>query len=343
MWLAWALAAATSVQLAPNPIYVAVVIAIAMTVVAVNTRRTALSAAFPIILGVAGLFAVLRVLLTVITTHGTGDVLLRLPAGRLPTILGGFVVGGTVEAQVLARAAAESFALVGMLAAFGAFNAVVSHYELVESAPRAFHELGLAVIVALSFVPATVASITGIREADRARTGGRVVRRGRLLRQLVPLLATGMERATALSESMDARGFGYRRATRPDRLVAVGTAAALVALAAALVALIGRATAVAFSLATAGAGLLLVVVVASSRASSRTRYRSRHLGPRGIAIAAATWVGPVILIALTARNDPSLLWPGPRLGMPTVSAVAVAALAALALPAFVVSDRAGEE
>src|SRR5207253_8636159 len=109
-----------------------------------------------------------------------------------PRMLGGFRVGGTVVLPVVLQSATEGFAVVGIMAVFGAFNAVVSHYELVRAAPRAFFEPGLVLTVALAFVPSTVAAVSAVREADRARTGGRVVRRGRLVRLTVPILETGM-------------------------------------------------------------------------------------------------------------------------------------------------------
>ena len=101
-------------------------------------------------LGVA--FALLRVVLTALTTHGVGEVLFTLPEATLPRLLGGFTVGGTVELPVVLQAAAEGFAVVGVLAVFGAFNAVVSHHELVQATPRAFHEPGLITTVGLAFV-----------------------------------------------------------------------------------------------------------------------------------------------------------------------------------------------
>src|SRR4029079_2989200 len=127
-------------------------------------------------------------------------------------------VGGSVELPVILQSLAEGFAIVGMMAVFGAFNGVVTHSELVQSTPRAFYEVGLVVVVALAFVPSTLAAIGDVRDADRARTGGRVVRRGRLIRQLVPVLELGMERAVTLAESMDARGFARGGAGPRDHL-----------------------------------------------------------------------------------------------------------------------------
>ncbi|MFQ5468589.1 MAG: hypothetical protein ACE5DS_10725, partial [Kiloniellaceae bacterium] len=40
--------------------------------------------------------------------------------------------------------------------------------------------------------------VRDVREADRARTGGVRVRRGRILRSVLPTLETGMERALRL-------------------------------------------------------------------------------------------------------------------------------------------------
>ncbi len=103
VWLLWAMAAAASVQLAPNPLYVALVVAIAALVVEGHAVEGPLRGAFPVVLLAGVAFATLRLVLTVATTHGTGDVLFTLPQGTLPTILGGFTVGGTVETPVLVR------------------------------------------------------------------------------------------------------------------------------------------------------------------------------------------------------------------------------------------------
>lgn len=333
VWLLWALAAAASVQLAPNPLYVALVIAISALVVEAHAVEGPLRGAFPVLL-LAGLaFAGLRLVLTVATTHGTGDILFRLPEATLPTLLGGFTVGGSVEAPVVARAAAEGWALVGILAAFAAFNAVVSHYELVLAAPRAFYEVGLAVTVALAFVPSTVAAVGAVREADRARTGGRVVRRGRLLRQVVPILETGMERAIALAESMDSRGFGHQGATRSDAAAGWLSLGALVSLGGCFVALVGRADAVAAVLAVAGVAGVVAAVVVAGRSSRRVRYRRRRLQRADWVIAGVAWIAPLTLGLLAAADDATLVWPGDRLGRPGLNLLAVAAIGALALPA----------
>ena len=338
-WLAWAVAAAATVQLASSPVYVALVLGAALVVVAAHGRDTTLSAAFPLLLAAGAAFAVIRVVLTAATTHGVGAAWFTLPSATLPALLGGFTVGGTVEAPVVLGAAAEGFAVVGIIAAFAAFNAVVSHAELVETAPRAFHEPGLVVTVALAFVPATITAVRSIREADRARTGGRVVRRGRLLRQLVPLLESGMERAVALSESMDARGFAHHGPGPGERTAAWAGLASLLALGGAFVALVGGAEAVALVLGSVGVVALVVAVVVASRGSARSRYRPRRLTRIDALVMVATALAPLGVVVLGSTGDDTLRWAADPLRLPGVDVLVCAVVLLLLAPAVVPPAR----
>lgn len=333
-WLAWAVAAALSVQLAPSPVYVALIIAVAAVVVEAHGTGTGLARAFPALIAVGAGFAVLRVVLTAVTTHTGAAAMFTLPEATLPRILGGFTVGGAIERGVVLQAAVEGFAIVGIMAAFGAFNAVASHHELLQSAPRAFYEPGLVVTVALAFVPSTMAAIRSVREADEARTGGRVVRRGRLLRQAVPLLGTGLERAVNLAESMDARGFGRHGGGSAERASAWLGGAALLSLGAAFVALVARAEPAAMTLGAVGAATLAAAIVTASRAVKRVRYRPRSMTGRDWAVVAGAAAVPLVLGALGAGGDDTLRWtdPGHRLpGFHPLPAVAVLMLGAPAL------------
>ncbi len=318
------------------------VVAVAALVVEAQANDAPLAGAFPVLVAAGAAFAALRVVLTALTAHTGGEAIVTLPHVGLPALLGGFTVGGPVERDVVVRAAAEAWVVLGVMAVFGAFNAVVSHYELVQAAPRAFYELGLALSVALAFVPSTITAIGSVREADRARTGGRVVRRGRLLRQLVPILETGMERAVGLAESMDSRGFGHRRPTRAEAGAGWLSALALLGLAGAFVALVARAGGVATALGVAGAVSLGAAVVVASRGARRVRYRPRRLSGRERAFALGAWIAPAGLAVLHATGDRTLDWPASvlgGLGLPPVSIGGLLCVAALAMPMLV--PRAG--
>ena len=358
-WLLWALAAAYSVQLAPSPVYVALVVAVAFAVASAHRLDGTLARAFPVLVGLGIAFALIRVVLTALTTH-TGveggptpsDTWFTLPSGTLPRILGGFTVGGTIEASVVLQSAAQAFAVVGILAVFGAFNAVASHHELLQSSPRAFHEPGLIVSVALAFVPSTMAAVTATREADRARTGGRVVRRGRLVRLTVPIVESGLERAMALAESMDARGFARLDRSRGDRIAGWLGFGSMVALAGSFLALVGQSSAWAedgrgTTLAAVFGGLglvgLIVAVALSSTGTRTTRYRPRpftRLDGAVMATAVATAAGITIVSVLT--DDP-LYWSAYPLRFPTFSVWPAACLLLLAAPILVPPRAVGPD
>ncbi len=331
-WLVWAIAAGTTVQLAPSPVYVVVVILLSALVVQVHGRDSALARAFPAFLALGASFAVIRIVLTMLTAHGAGQALFTLPEVTLPRLVGGFTVGGSVESEVILQSAAEGFAIVGLIAAFGAFNAVVSHYELVQAAPRSFYEPGLIVTVALAFAPSTVTAVHDVRLADRARTGGRPVRRGRWLRNTLPVLETGMERAVHLAESMDSRGFARLEPTRADHVAAWCGVGALLMLGGAFVALVGRENVVAASLALGGVLLLVTAVVGSSRSVRRTRYRSRRLTGIDLFVMTTALATPAIVAIFSIAGENSLRWSAYPLTFPTVNAAVVVTLLLLAVP-----------
>jgi energy-coupling factor transport system permease protein len=342
-WVVWAVAAVVSVQLAPNVLYASVVLLVAVLVVETHGRRTGLARAFPLFIAIGVSFGLLRVVLTIATTHGLGTPLLTLPHVTLPRILGGFRVGGTIERQVLLQALADAFVVVVVIAVFGAWNAVVSHHEVLQSTPRAFHELGLVVTIALAFVPSTIAALRASREADRARTGGVIVRRGRLVRHAVPVLESGMERAVALAESMDARGFGHRTAGRGEQIAAVATLGGLLGLGGAFVALIGGANVAALISGALGAALLVVAIASASSATQRVRYRPRRLTALDARITAAVLAAPIGLAILALAGDRSLRYSPSEHGVPPFHPIVVVVLLALCVPALVANPARRSE
>jgi energy-coupling factor transporter transmembrane protein EcfT len=332
-WLVWAVAATTAIQLASSPVYVVLVIGIAWLVVAQHSIDGPLSRAFPILVIAALCFAVMRVVLTAATTHGSSEIWFTTPSIGMPELLGGFDVGGAVSGPVVLQAAQESLVVVGIVAVFAAFNAVVSHYELVQTVPRAFYELGLIVVIALAVVPTTIEAVHDVREADKARTGGRVVRKGRLIRQLVPVLERGLERAITLSESLDSRGFAHSGSTARQRGAGWLGLGALLALGGAFVALVGREQGTALVLAVIGAVALVVAVILSSRATHRIRYRPRRLARADWLCIAGVLLTPVLLVVLVITGDDStFVWTPSPVRWPQVEVASALAFVPLLAP-----------
>lgn len=331
-WLVWAIAATAALQLAPSPVYVVLVVAVAFVVVQVFGGVGAYARAFPLLVGAALVFATLRIVLTALTTHGGPGVLLTTPAFGVPDWLGGFTVGGAVEGPVVAQAAAESLVVVGIIAVFAAFNAVASHHELVQALPRAFHEFGLVLAIGLAFVPSTIDAVRDVRSADRARTGGRPVRRGRVVRQIVPILDLGLERAITLSESMDSRGFARAATSGRDRAAGWAGLVGLVTLGGAFVTLVAGEGTWSLVLVIGGGVVVGAAVLLASAASDRERYRPRRLTLGDLAVMGTAVLAPVALVVVDATGDDSLTWAASPLRWPTLHLLPALTLALLAAP-----------
>ena len=344
-WLVWALAGAVIVQLAPNPALLLLVLAASAAVVATCVIDGPLARAFPQLIAVGVAFGVLRVVLLSLTTHGVGDVWFRLPELTLPRIMGGFTVGGTIEGDVVLQAAAESLQLVALLGVFGAFNSVVAHYELVGLLPKAYHEVGLVISVALAFVPSVVTGLHEVREADRARSGGEPVRRRRSGRLLLPVLERGLDRSIALSESMDSRGFAHEPPTRGDQAGSLLALGAVVAIGAAGVALVGQERGWATGLLIVGGVGMGVAGWLSSRSRDRTRYRPRRMDRNDVVMALVAAAGAIVIAAASLAGDGSLRWaPGDGLDLSAAGLLAALTLLAPAgLPGRVATDEPRSE
>lgn len=334
-WTVWMVAGAVAVQAATNPLAVTLVLLACFLVVEVHGRRSALARAFPVMVALAAVFGLIRVALTVLTTHTGMHVLVTLPSATVPEWLGGFTVGGTIERSALLQSLAEAYAVVGFVAVFAAWNAVVSHHEVLRAVPRAFHEPALVVTIAIAFVPATIAAVRAVQLGDRARCGGDPPRRGRLRRLVVPVFEGGLERAIALAESMDSRGLGHRRATTDELRTGRVTLLALLTTAGALVAMISQARTAAAILAGVGLAAFAAAVVLASRAEARTRYRPRPIR-RADLVQIACSVAAVTGIAIASiSGDSTLHWSADPLAVPGISPLVVVALLMLGAPAAV--------
>jgi energy-coupling factor transport system permease protein len=337
-WLVWALSAAVCVLMARSAVYVVIVVLVAALCVELHGLRNAISRAFPVFLALAVVFAVARVVLDALTGHVDGNhTWFTTPSAHLPDIFGGLQIGGAVQREVVLASCADAIVVIAIIAIFGAWNAVVSHHELLQLIPRAFRDLGLVIAIALSFVPSTVDAVRSAREADRARAGR--VRRGRVARTFVAVLHTGLDRAIALAESLDSRGFGHRAATDAAERIAVALlAVALLALGATGAALVSRAdVAATVSLAVAAAAIA-GAVAAGSRAALRTRYRPRPFRRIDMTIAVLAAAAPLAVAISADLTDAALTWVPRRLELPEFHPAIAASLALLLAPALALRD-----
>ena len=217
-----------------DPLLLLTIAAVAAVVVAARRGRAPWARAYGLLLKL-GLFTVVVTMLLQILLGARypGPQAVHLPSASLPHWLGGISLGGTITGEAMLNAFVSGLRLAVLIACFGAANALAHPARLVRILPAALYEVGVAVVVALTFVPQLAESVVRVRAAQRLR--GRSITGLRGLRGLlVPVLEEGLERAIALAASMDSRGYG-RRAQQPKLTRRISAAGVLLGLGGAVV------------------------------------------------------------------------------------------------------------
>ncbi|RKN45850.1 energy-coupling factor transporter transmembrane component T [Streptomyces hoynatensis] len=340
-WWLWALGLATAASRTSNPLLLGLVIAVAGYVVAARRTNAPWARAFGYYLALGAFVVALRVVFALALGSPIGGtrVLVTLPEVPLPDWAAGVRLGGRVTAESLVFAGYDGLRLATLLICLGAANALANPARLLKSLPGALYEVGVAVVVAMSFAPQLVADLVRMRAARRLR--GRSVRGARALLQVArPVLEGALERSVALAAAMDARGYGRTAAVPPAvrRLTAALTLGGLLGVCVGAYGLLAAAGAgfglplLAAGLAAALAGLWL-----GGRRSPRTRYRPDPWGPRawlvsGAGAAVAVAVGWANGAAPEALHPPAVPLSAPAFPLWPAAAVLLGLLPAVVAP-----------
>jgi energy-coupling factor transport system permease protein len=276
-WWLWALGLATAATRTASPLLLLLIVAATGLVVAVRRSGEPWAGSYAVFLRLGLVVVVVRVVFWVVfAAQATGPALFTLPSVTLPAWLAGTRIGGPVTADGLRTGLYDGLRLAAVLVCLGAANALASPSRLLKAVPGALYEMGVAVVVAMTFAPQAVTHVRRVRAAHRLR--GRPDRGLRAVRGLVmPVIEGALERSVELAAAMDSRGYGRTAAIPPARRRATAalTLAGLLAVCAGLYGLLGGdspaalgAPALVLGPAAAIAGLWL-----GGRRSPRTRYR----------------------------------------------------------------------
>jgi energy-coupling factor transport system permease protein len=339
-WLAWLAAALLLTSLSNNPLYMLLALLAATLVFLVCHGDTPLARAYRLFFLIGlGLWISYIVFSVVTIGEARGrTLLLTLPALTLPSLLGGITLGGRVTAEDLAWGATRGLRVWTLMVIFGSFNALVNHYRLLRLAPRSLFHAGLAVTIAVAFVPQTLRAIATIAESQRVR--GHRFRGPRSYIPLVaPLLASSLEQSIQLAEALDARGYG--RTLAADRLFGrrqIGVIGGLLLLGAGLFGWLYYGAGAALpSLALLCAGVLALALAlrALGQLVPRTVYRRERWHRRDSVVFAAMIGCAAGWIALRTLGVGGLIYnPYPLLSLPSFAPEAGVFVALLAAPAL---------
>ena len=337
-WWLWALGLAAAASRTTNPLLLLLIVGVAAVVVQARRPDAPWGRSFGFFLRLGLIVIVVRVAVQILFGAAVGTtVLVELPGIGLPSWLAGVRLGGDITAESILLALYDGLRLATILVCVGAANSLASPTRLLKSVPAALYELGVSVVVALTFTPQLVADVDRLRTARRLR--GRATSGPRAIAgAAVPVLEGALERSVALAAAMDSRGYG-RRGSVPLRQRRTASALLLGGLVAACVgtyALVSADSPAVLGLPMLGLGVAVAVagVALAGRTSIRTRYRpDPWAGPEWLvagagvvvagAFAAAAWSG---VSGMTASVDPPA-WP-------SVPLVAVVALLVAVTPAL---------
>ncbi|MFE6621319.1 energy-coupling factor transporter transmembrane component T [Streptomyces sp. NPDC057740] len=340
-WWVWALSLGVAASRTTNPLLLALLIATSAYVVATCRSNAPWARSYAAFVKLGLSVLAIRVFFAVALGSpipGTHTVV-TLPEVPLPDWAQGIRLGGTVTAEALVFALYDGLKLATLLICVGAANALANPARLLKSLPGALYEMGVAVVVALTFAPNLIADVQRLRAARRLR--GRPDRGVRGLLQVgLPVLEGALERSVALAAAMDARGYG-RTAQVPAAVRRTTTALTLGGLLGVCAGTYGLLTAQG---ATYGLPVLLAGLAAAlaglwlgGRRTPRTRYRPDPWGARAWLIT-TSGITVAALLTLSASRDPASLHPGvvplttPTLPLWPAAAVLLGLLPALLTP-----------
>jgi energy-coupling factor transport system permease protein len=301
-WWLWALALATAATRTASPLLLLLIVTATGLVVAVRRTGEPWAGSYGVFFRIGLVVIVVRVVFWVVFAAQTpGRTLFTLPSVTLPSWLAGTRIGGPVSAQGLTAGLYDGLRLAAVLVCLGAANALASPSRLLKAVPGALYEMGVAVVVAMTFAPQAVMHVRRVRAAHRLR--GRPDRGLRALRGLVmPVVEGALERSVELAAAMDSRGYGRTAAVSPGRRRATAalTLTGLLSVCVGLYGLLSAESPAALGAPTLVLGLAAVTagLWLGGRRSPRTRYRPAPwawpewvVAGSGVAAAAATATG----------------------------------------------------
>ncbi|MEU0298607.1 energy-coupling factor transporter transmembrane protein EcfT [Streptomyces sp. NPDC006175] len=340
-WWLWALGLATAASRTTNPLLLGLLVGVAGYVVAARRTDAPWARSYGAFIKLGLAVVAVRLVFSVVlgsSVPGTHD-LFTMPGVPLPDWAQGIRIGGRVTAEQVVFALYEGAKLATLLICIGAANSLANPARLLKSLPGALYEVGVAVVVAMTFAPNMVADVARLRTARRLR--GRPTGGVRAVLQIgLPVLEGALERSVAVAASMDARGYGRTAQVPPAvrRTTHVLTLGGLLGVCAGTYGLLAAQGAVhGLPLLLAGLLAALAGLRLGGRRSVRTRYRPDRWGVRAWLVAASGAAVAAVMIRAGAVA-PDALRPGvvpltaPVLPLWPAAAVLIGLLPAVVAP-----------
>src|SRR6266849_6151479 len=193
---AWSACCLFIVLSTTNPVYKIMVLAAALTALAVGAGLRRIRGLLVAVL----LIAAFATLLNFVSAHLGATVLFALP-DQIPAI------GGPYTLEALVFGASGGITISAALLAAAPFSLLLASHDVMDALPAPLSRTGVAIAASLNLVPAVATSFVQVTEAQRLR-GWRPRGPRSWMEVVVPVVLTSVEGSIQLAESMEARGFG---------------------------------------------------------------------------------------------------------------------------------------
>lgn len=193
---AWSAACLFIVLFTTNPAYKLLVLAGALSALAVGAGFKRIKR---LMIGVASV-AAFAMLLNFISAHLGSTVLFELP-DSIPAI------GGPYTLEALVFGVSNGLTVAAAILAAAPFSLLLQPHEVMDALPSALSRTGTAIAASLNLVPSIGSSFVEVNEAQRMR-GWRPRGPRSWAEVVIPVVLTSVEGSIQLAESMEARGFG---------------------------------------------------------------------------------------------------------------------------------------
>ncbi len=335
-WWLWALGLAAAASRTLNPVPLVLILVVTGFVVTARKSDAPWARSYAAFLKLALLVIAVRIVFqALLSSESQGStVLFTLPEIPVPGSTG-IKLGGEVTLEAVLRAFYEGLQLATILVCVGAANALGSARRLLRSVPGALYEVGVAVVIALTFAPQLVTDAARVRAAHRLRgqTGGL-----RAMKRLaMPVLEGALDRSVELAAAMDSRGYGRTTEASPAarRLTGFLVLGGLIGLCVGMYGLLSATSAgwMGLPMLITGSVLAAAGIYFGGRRTGRTTYRPDPWALPEWLVAGSGLVAAVAMF-VTIAIDPASLVLSSITAVPPVPLLATAGILVAMLPAI---------
>ncbi len=213
-WWIWAMCAAISISIQSNLLIV--LLTIAFSVWTAKNLVTDLRnwKTFLVMVRIAFFILVSRIILQILLGVPVGsNVLIRLPSVQLPDWITGLRIGGVVTMESVTASLNDSIRLAGLIVVIATAVSLTTTSRVIQQLPIAFHEMGMVIIIAFTFLPHLFEDVQRIKQASRWR-GQEFGRIKTISHNLISVSESALERSVRLAAALSVRGYASATANQ---------------------------------------------------------------------------------------------------------------------------------